>query len=105
MPKFNNTRSSFPHLTALLERCIYARRRQTKGMSQYVLVDRIGVSRNCIYLLECHAHLPRIETILEMMLALQFSEEERAAFLEEYAQAYYKDKAFQKERENELVGI
>lgn len=74
-------------------------------MSQYVLADQIGVSRNCIYLLESHAHIPRIETILEIMLALKFSEEECAAFMGHFAEAYYKDRMLQKEMEIELVRL
>ena len=57
----------FPYKTRLLDTEIYARRKSTKGMSQYALAEKIGVSRNCIYLLECHAHIPKIETIYDII--------------------------------------
>ena len=82
MLKFNNTYQNHPYKTRLLDTEIYARRKSTKGMSQYALAEKIGVSRNCIYLLECHAHIPKIETIYDIMIALGFSAEERGAFLE-----------------------
>lgn len=43
MLKFNNTRETAPHMTQLLETEIYGRRRRTKGMSQLVLANKIGV--------------------------------------------------------------
>lgn len=73
-------------------------------MSQYVLADRIGVSRNCIQQMECHEHIPKAETIFDIMWALEFNEEERTAFLSQYLDAYYQDKEFQQEREKELAG-
>lgn len=67
MPNFDNTWKTHPHMTQLLETEIYKRRKRTKGMSQHVLANKIGVSRNAIYLMESHKHIPRIETILEIM--------------------------------------
>ena len=104
MPKFNNTWETNPHMTQLLETEIYERRRKTKGMSQLVLANKIGVSRNCIYLIESHENIPKIETILDIMMALGFHAEERKAFMEKYTEAYYKDKEFQQELEKELAG-
>lgn len=69
--KFNNTYQNHPYKTRLLDTEIYARRKSTKGMSQYALAEKIGVSRNCIYLLECHAHIPKIETIYDIMIAVR----------------------------------
>ena len=104
MLKFNNTYQNHPYKTRLLDTEIYARRKSTKGMSQYALAEKMGVSRNCIYLLECHAHIPKIETIYDIMIALGFSAEERGAFLEKCMDACHKDKAFQQEHEKELAG-
>ena len=104
MPKFNNTWETKPHMTRLLETEIYERRKKTKGMSQLVLANKIGVSRNCIYLIESHENIPKIETILDIMMALGFHAEERKAFMEKYTEAYYKDKEFQQELEKELAG-
>lgn len=91
-------------MTQLLETKIYERRRRTRGMSQYVLAGKIGVSRNCIYLMECHEHIPKIETILDIMMALGFKAKERKAFMEKYMEAHYADKEFQQRREKELAG-
>ena len=104
MLKFNNTWETNPHMTQLLETEIYERRRRTKGISQLVLANKIGVSRKCIYLIESHDNIPKIETILDIIQALGFSEEERKAFMGKYTEAYYKDKEFQQEREKEMAG-
>ncbi|MCI8688660.1 MAG: helix-turn-helix transcriptional regulator [Lawsonibacter sp.] len=104
MLKFNNTWETNPHMTQLLETEIYERRRRTKSISQLVLANKIGVSRNCIYLIESHDNIPKIETILDIIQALGFSEEERKAFMGKYTEAYYKDKEFQQEREKEMAG-
>ena len=50
-------------MTQLLETEIYERRRRTKGISQLVLANKIGVSRNCIYLIESHDNIPKIENV------------------------------------------
>lgn len=63
MLKFNNTWETNPHMTQLLETEIYERRRRTKGISQLVLANKIGVSRNCIYLIESHDNIPKIENV------------------------------------------
>ena len=94
MPKFHNTWETNPHMTQLLETEVYERRRRTKGMSQDALATQIGVSRNCIYLIESHDNIPKIETTLDIIQALGFSAEERKAFMEKYTEAYYKDKEF-----------
>ena len=105
LPNFDNTWKTHPHMTQLLETEIYKRRKRTKGMSQHVLANKIGVSRNAIYLMESHKHIPSIETILEIMVALGFHEEERKALMEKYTEAYYTDKAFQQDREKERAGV
>ena len=102
--KSNNTCRNHPHMTQLLESEIYGKRRNM-GISQYALAEVVGVTRNCIQQLECHEHLPRAETVFDMMHALGFDEDEIVTFLRKYLNAYYKDKALQREREKELAGI
>lgn len=104
MLKSNNRCRDHPNMTQLLESEIYDKRR-SMGMSQYVLADKVGVTRNCIQQMECHGHLPRAETIFDIMQALEFSEDENINFLKKYFNAYHKDKALQKEREKELAGM
>lgn len=104
MLKFNNTWETAPHMTQLLETEVYERRRRIKGMSQEALANKIGVSRNCIYLIESHENMPKIETVLDIIMALDFTAEERKAFMEKYVEAYYKDKEFQQEQEKEMAG-
>ena len=70
MLKFNNTWETNPHMTQLLETELYERRRRIKGMSQDALANKIGVSRNCIYLIESHENIPKIETILHNGIGL-----------------------------------
>ena len=91
-------------MTRLLEEEVYERRRRTKGMSQYVLAERIGVSRNCIYKLERHAYIPKLETVLDIIAALGFSEDERRVFFNKYLDAYYRDNELRKIQEKELAG-
>ena len=104
MLKSNNSCRDHPHMTQLLESEIYDKRR-SMGMSQYDLAEIVGVTRNCIQQLECHEHLPRAETVFDIMQALGFDEDEALTFLRKYMNAYYRDKALQKERERELAGI
>lgn len=68
-------------------------------MSQYVLAERIGVSRNCIYKLERHAYIPKLETVLDIIAALGFSEDERRVFFNKYLDAYYRDNELRKIQE------
>ena len=51
--------------------------------------------------MECYEHLPRLETVFEMMLELQFNEQESKALLWHCLSAYRKDKELQ----NELAGV
>lgn len=91
-------------MTQLLESEIYDKRRRM-GISQYALAEEVGVTRNCIQQLECHEHLPRAETVFDIMQALGFDEDENVTFLRKYLNAYYKDRELQKKREEELAGI
>ncbi len=104
MLKLNNICRTHPNMTQLLEVEIYGRRRRTKNMSQYVLADKIGVTRNCIQQMECHEHIPKTETVFDIMQALEFTKEKSAAFLVKYLDAYYKDKELSKEQGKELAG-
>lgn len=91
-------------MTQLLERELYDKRRN-QGISQFALAEEVGVSRNCIQQMECHEHLPKAETVFDIMLALGFNEDESITFLKKYLDAYYKDKMLQEEWEEELVGM
>ena len=104
MLKSNNTCKNHPNMTLLLETEIYERRRRTEHMSQYALAEKIGVTRNCIYLMESHTHIPKTETVFDIIIALGFSVEERKVFAEKYMEAYYQDKVVQEELERELAG-
>lgn len=105
MLKLNNICRTHPNMTQLLEDEIYSRRKRTENMSQYVLADKIGVTRNCIQQMECHEHIPKAETVFDIMQALEFTEEESTAFLVKYLDAYYKDKEFLKEQDKEMAGV
>ena len=90
MSRPNTTCKQSPNLTQLLE---------AMGISQYALAEKIGITRNCIQQIECYQHLPKIGTVLDIMMALGFDEEERKAFLGRYMEAHYKDGALQKAKE------
>lgn len=104
MLKSNNTCKNRPNMTRLLETEIYERRRRTEHLSQYALAEKVGVTRNCIYKMESHTHIPKAETVFDIIMALGFSAEERKVFAEKYMDAYYKDKVVQEELEKELAG-
>ena len=103
LPNVNSTCRKFPNVTRLLEEALYSRRR-AMGISQYTLSERAGLTRNCIQQMECRQHLPKTETVFDIMLALEFSEEERREFLAAYLEAYYQDRSLQREQEKELAG-
>lgn len=103
MPKSNNTYKTHPHMTSLLEAEIYERRKRL-GMSQYALAEKAGVARNSIDLMERHKRIPKMETIFDIIMALDFSVEEREVFAVKHMDAYYKDKEVQKQLEKEPVG-
>lgn len=90
-------------MTSLLEAEIYERRRGL-GMSQYALAEKAGLTRNSIDLMERHKHIPKIETIFDIIMALNFNAEERKSFAVKHMDAYYKDKEVQKQLEKEPVG-
>lgn len=104
MLKSNKTCKNHPNITRLLETEIYERRRRTEHLSQYALAEKVGVTRNCIYKMESHTHIPKAETVFDIIIALGFSAEERKVFAEKYMDAYYKDKVVQEELEKELAG-
>ena len=51
-------------------------KRKSKGITQEKLSENTGLTRNCIQQTECYEHLPKLPTIFEIMLGLDFSEEE-----------------------------
>ena len=104
MPKRNKTHRRHPNTIQALARGIYAKRK-SKGISQYELSDCTGLTRNCIQQMECHEHLPRLETIFEIMLELDFNEEEAKEFLWNCLEAYRKDKKGLQYQEKELAGV
>jgi len=54
--------------------------------------------------MECYEHLPKLESIFEMMLELDFNEEEAKEFLWNCLEAYRKDKKELQYQEKELAG-
>lgn len=90
-------------MTSLLEAEIYERQKRL-GMSQYDLAAKAGLARNSIDQMERHKHIPKMETIFDIIMALNFSVEEREAFALKYIDAYYKDKEVQKQLEKEPAG-
>lgn len=94
----------YPHMAHLLEEALYARRKRMK-ISQDDLAERTGLSRNCIQQMECHEHLPQINTLFEIMRALAFSEEEFTEFWKAYQNAYLTDRELQKGGDKNLVSL
>lgn len=84
----------FPNVSKILEEKIVHRRKAQK-ISQTELAERAGVTRNCIQQLECHEHLPLPSTMFRLIRALQFSDEEAAAFWIEVDAAYMLDRKLQ----------
>ena len=82
----------FPNVSKFLEERLFRRRRELK-ISQMLLAERAGVTRNCIQQLECHEHLPLPSTMFKLIRALEFSEKEAAEFWVEIDAAYDRDKA------------
>ena len=80
-------------------------KRKSKGITQEKLSENTGLTRNCIQQAECYEHLPKLPTIFEIMLGLDFSEEESKDLLWECLNAYRKDKDLQKEYEKKLAGV
>lgn len=103
MPKRNKTRRRHPNTIQVLAHGIYTKRR-SKGISQYELSNCTGLTRNCIQQMECYEHLPKLESVFEMMLELDFNEEEAKALLWNCLEAYRKDKEGLQYREKELAG-
>ena len=82
----------FPNVSKFLEEKLFRRRKELK-ISQMLLAERAGVTRNCIQQLECHEHLPLPSTMFKLIRALEFSEEEAAEFWVEIDAAYDLDKS------------
>lgn len=79
-------------------------KRKARGISQYELSEDAGLTRNCIQQAECYEHLPKISTLFEIMLSLDFGEAEGKDFLWNCLNAYQEDKEFQQEQEQEPAG-
>lgn len=84
----------FPNVSKFLEERLFRRRKALK-MSQTVLAEKAGVTRNCIQQMECHEHLPLPSTMFNLLQALDFTEEEAAQFWVDIENAYQQDKALQ----------
>lgn len=104
MQKLSNICREYPNMTRLLESRMYARRKVMK-ISQGVLAERTGLTRNCIQQMECHEHLPRLNTLFELMKELGFDESESKEFMAELQKAYYMDTDLQESREKQLAGV
>lgn len=97
MLKLNNTCTAHPNVTMLLEKKVYARRKERK-ISQDHLADNTGLTRNCIQQMECHEHLPKLLTLLKIMAALEFDRDEFSIFMLELWDAYLQDLQLQEEQ-------
>ena len=94
MSRSRSAYRKFPNVSRYLEEKIFRRRKELK-ISQTALAERAGLTRNCIQQLECHEHLPLPSTMFRLIKALEFSEEEAAAFWAEIDEAYARDKMMQ----------
>ena len=94
MSKHRSAYREFPNVSKFLEQNLRHRRKEMK-ISQTVLAERMGVTRNCIQQIECHEHLPLPSTLFKIIGALDFSEEEAAQFWAGLDEAYAKDRVSQ----------
>lgn len=78
------------------------KRRKALRLSQSALAERAGVTRNCIQQMECFEHLPLPFTIFRVLQALDFTDEEAAAFWVQMNAAYQEDVLLRKSRQNAL---
>ena len=103
MSKKNSGCRKYPDTSKVLVTGL-SEKRKSMGISQFKLSEGTGLSRNCIQQMECYEHLPRLETVFELMLALQFNQEEGKALLWACLDAYRSDKQRQTQQEKELAG-
>ena len=94
MSRSRSAYRKFPNVSRYLEEKLFRRRKELK-LSQTTLAERAGLTRNCIQQLECYEHLPLPSTMFRLIRALEFSEEEAAAFWAEIDEAYNQDKIIQ----------
>lgn len=94
MSKARSAYREFPNVSKCLEEKL-SRRRKELRISQAALAERAGLTRNCIQQIECHEHLPLPSTMFRLLKALEFTEEEAAAFWVEIEAAYHQDWALQ----------
>ena len=103
MSKKSNTSRKYPNTIQTLVTGICAKRK-SKGISQYKLSENTGLTRNCIQQAECYEHLPELPTLFEIMLGLDFDEEEGKELFWNCLNAYREDKVLQQEQDKELAG-
>ena len=94
MLKPRSARREFPNVSKFLEETLFRRRKKMK-ISQTALAEKAGLTRNCIQQMECHEHVPLPSTMFKLIKALEFSEEEAAAFWVGIDIAYGEDQAAQ----------
>lgn len=97
MLKFDNTCTEYPNMTRVLDEMLYSKRK-TQNISQTVLANLIGRSRNCIQQMECHEHLPTFFTILYLAFALEFSDEEFTCLMLALKVAFQEDLLLQSKK-------
>ena len=96
MLKFDNACTEYPNMTRVLDELLYDKRK-AQNISQTVLSNLVGRSRNCIQQAECHEHLPTLFTILNSAYALKFSDDEFSGLMMELWTAFQKDIRSQRE--------
>lgn len=101
MSKSRSVYRDFPHVSRLLEKRFF-RRRKEKKLSQTALASKTGLTRNCIQQLECHEHLPLPSTMLKLLKALDFTSEEAAEFWVELDTAYDLDNRSRESRDKDI---
>lgn len=94
MAKSRSAYREFPNVSRFLEENLFRRRKELK-ISQAVLAERAGLTRNCIQQMECHEHLPLPSTMFRLIKALEFSEKEAAEFWVKIDAAYNQDRVLQ----------
>ena len=102
MSKKCNTSRKYSNTIQTLATAICAKRK-SRDISQYKLSENTGLTRNCIQQTECYEHLPELSTVFEIMLGLDFSEENGKDLLWNCLNAYREDKELQQEKE--LAGV
>jgi len=98
MKTADNTCAEFPNMTRVLDEELYSIRKQKK-LSQLEIAYLAGRSRNCIQQMECHEHLPNIDSIFRYAYALEFDQNEFCRFMARLWSAYHRDIRLQRKKE------